>query len=143
MIFKTNTPEETKQSFEAFYRLFLNSGSSGGTTYVDRGTVATADFAETDLTINDAVQTLDLSSIIPDDAVMVLVRIRIRGAAEDQFLFYAGDYASGVNATRLKTQINNIYLETQVLVPVIDGNIKYNGEVSLTDIDITICGWWL
>ena len=141
MIFKTNTPEETKQSFEAFYRLFLSLESSGG-SFVNRGTAVALDFDQTDLTIDGKTNDLDLSSIIIGTAKAVLLRVRFRGAADNQLILYPGDYVSGYNANRFRTQDASIYFETMAVVPVSSGLIKYNIESTINYAYLTVCGWW-
>ena len=113
---------------------------------VNRGDAATWDFELADFTTDTAWHRLDLSSIVPSDAIMVKLFVRIKdGAIDSYILFRKRGNAYSYNRSELRTQVANQFTSGDIDV-FCDSNqvIEYYGSnLTFTKIDVTVKGWVL
>jgi hypothetical protein len=89
---------------------------------------------------------LDLSGIVPSNAVAVSLYVRAQDDATASFIFFRKNGNSNAYATPgLRTQAANVRNDNNVVVAC-DSNqvIEYfAANVTWIDLDITVLGWWL
>ncbi|KKN20896.1 hypothetical protein LCGC14_0931000 [marine sediment metagenome] len=145
----------------------------GGYIYIDRGEAATADFTKGSLTIDNSWHDLDLSSIVPSNAELVVFKCGV--SINDQ---WSGQNLQKVIFANANTETPGwntiasvpvpaiidpttfsfdpanadfrsyfIYTDNQFTLPLTaDKKIKYNVTTPSSDwtfIDIVIMGWWV
>ena len=127
--------------------LFLKSG--GGCTglggFVDRGDPASADFTQATLTEDATWRNLDLSSIIPTEAVSVLLKVQIQHPSGVGYIMFREDGNSNTpNASLVMATVASV-LAAQDVVCVVGAarTIEYYATASPTLIYITVGGWWV
>jgi len=114
--------------------------------YVSRGDPAAFDFAKPDLTLDDALHTLDLSGIIPANAkaVHIFMYIVCPGVGTC-FWLYATPAVNYLNSLGVTAQIAGIEIDVDGLLAVTEaGLVEYSGvAVAYTTIQILVKGWIL
>ncbi len=124
----------------------LSGSNLVGSQYVDRGDPATIDFDETALTTDGTWRDLDLSSIVPPDAKLVSLWIRVRDdAAGSSFSLRQNGNTNANNRDQIITQVANVWNSANMLVtPDTSGVVEYLADnLTWTDIWITVRGWWI
>lgn len=114
-----------------------------GEQFVDRGDPASVDFDETDLTLDSTWRTLDLSSIIPSDATLVLLRgYIVDTVATDDLYFREPGNSNSANVARLRAGAN-FNAVNDMLVMSSGQEIEYNGASGASpSIELVVGGWW-
>jgi len=118
----------------------------GRVNYVDRGDPVANDFVETDLTTDATYRDLDLSSIIPANTKLVLLRIMITDNSVSSMLsFRKNGNSGGYNIARVRTQISGVSNDANLLVsPDSNGVIEYHASnVAWDSIKIVVRGWFV
>lgn len=115
-----------------------------GPEYTDRGDPASVDFDETDLTLDATWRTLDLSSIIDEGAVLVLIRGYIADtSADDYVLLRTPGNSNEENVAKLRTGVELDMATDLWVTPDEDGTVEYKGNSGGSpDIRLTVGGWW-
>ena len=113
----------------------------------DRGLVTAADFslAGTPLVTDATWRNIDISSIVPVDTKAVLCRVTVEDNATMSIFYLKNNTgATDLNVSQITTQVANIALQMDCIVPVgSDRILKYWGtNTTFTDITILIKGWW-
>ena len=124
--------------------VFKAATGGGGNTYVDRGAVASAyDF--TSFTTDGAVHSLDLSGIIPADAVLVDIRVEVSdNLAAQAFLFDKPGRLSTYRNYGGRTRVVNVGVQKNLTVPVTSQAIEYYFDnTTWTTTRLTVLGWWI
>ena len=145
-----NTTEAIKNGLNNLIRVFADHNHDGinskkidsGQIFVNRGDSTGTDFT---LTKDSTWHTLDISSIVPKDAVLVMLLVRLYSTSSGQMVqFRHPDYSATLmgNVVVAELQVAGSYIYINVLVPASNGNIEYRANSSLTTAEITINGWW-
>ncbi|NIP22616.1 MAG: hypothetical protein GWN55_00370 [Phycisphaerae bacterium] len=124
-------------------RWFHSVGQSG---YVDRGDPSAYDWTHADLTEDGTWRDLDLSSIIPETAKLVHLRVIVQDDAASSSLALRENGNSNLhNGNAVRTQAPDIVNEGEVLVkPDKNRKIEYNAtNTTWTLINIVVRGWFL
>ena len=115
-------------------------------TFIDRGDPAAADFDQTGLTYDNAWHDLDLSGIVPANAVAVafLVVNKVNAIGTGTWIRQKGN-ANDFNLYLQIHQVANTFLVTDGVCPIgSDGLLEYKfSPIPYTGTQITIKGWWL
>jgi len=118
---------------------------SVGHKWTDRGNVASADFIKTDLTTDGAWHSLDLSSIIPVGAKLVMLRTNIIALATIGVM----KIRTNGNANAFNIDVSGMETDgfpkwdTLWVVPDASGIIEYwCTNVSYITITVTVGGWF-
>lgn len=114
--------------------------------FIDRGDPSAADFTQATLTTDATWRDLDLSSIIPESAVAVLLAVDIRDdAVGSSLLFRKNGNANNKTISGLNTQVLNVTLYSDCVVFCDTARIieYYGANVTFTAINITVKGWWI
>lgn len=129
------------------------AGADGadGHEFVDRGDPAAVDWDEGDLTINGAWHDLDLSAIVPDGAVLVLLRVVVVTADNGAISFRENGNANAINVATLSSHVpvmsppHEQYSADLLVAPSPNRIIEYKATAGWTvdSIDITVGGWWI
>lgn len=129
----------TQQSIKAYV-------DSKGSSFVDRGDPAAADWTEATLTADSVYHDLDLSSIVPAGAKAVLLRlIAVNSAADSYIGFRENGNSNGWNASYSASQVANVNFGADIIVSlsssaVIEYFIENSG--TWTSIDLIVAGYW-
>lgn len=122
------------------------SGLAGRTNYVDRGDPAAADFAQGDLTTDGTWQDLDLSGIVPEGAVCVVLQVLIYDDHPGSYIrFRKKGNTNTQNAYGIRIQLALMYTESNGLVSC-DANrvIQYMAsDITWDQIRIVVKGWFI
>ena len=119
---------------------------TAGHKWIDRGHLAAPDFELADFTRDGAWYELDLSGIIPKNAVAVDVRITCRETTADTQCLLSTDGAIGeYNTINAWTQSTTSYLCIMgLLTPTTDQKISYKFATGTWGfIECVIRGWWI
>lgn len=114
--------------------------------FVDRGDPADIDFLHSELILDGAWHSLDLSNIIPKGCVLVLLRVAnendVAGSAFD-CRKYGCIYQCNFSAVHCF--VSNMYNNQDVLViPDKNGVIEYLGNNQATSgLSLVVGGWWI
>jgi hypothetical protein len=111
----------------------------------DRGDPSSPDWEETDLTTDETWNDLDCSSIVPEDAIAIILYVKIRHSGANKILkFRKNGNSNEYNIMHLKTQVADITTQQQGIVFCdSDRVIEYYGsDITFDLIDITIIGWF-
>lgn len=144
-------PQEYQEVFRYICRKLETDVSSTETTinqttgesFVDRGDPASPDFTEADLTLDGSWNSLDLSAIIPSDAVLVLVHGYMEDTVDtDNIHFREPGNSNTANAARLRAGGGFQGVNDMLVVPSGQA-ISYNGSSGASPvIELTVGGWW-
>jgi hypothetical protein len=110
-----------------------------------RGYPTAVDYAVGDLTTNGTWQSLDLSSIVDSGAKTVLLGVQVADdAAASIIQFQDSDTNSVVNLSQIATQVDNISVYADMIVPLTSARVLYYKASNLTfsTINIVVRGWW-
>ncbi len=114
--------------------------------YVDRGDPVAQDFDDADLTTDGAWHDLDLSSIVPNGAIAVALRLSVKdGAVDSRVRFRKNGNSNTANVAQIRTQVIDLFINADLKVGC-DSNrvIEYwASSLAFTNIDITVKGWWI
>lgn len=113
--------------------------------YEDRGNATGYDWDETDLTTNGDWHALDLSSVIPQDTKLVLLRVTVEDDVINRQLFfrqYGND--NTFNASVAYTQVADQSISFDCIIAVdSERRVEYlASNATWTRIDILVKGWW-
>lgn len=118
---------------------------SGRHAYVPRGNLAADDFTEATLTTDGTYNTLDLSSIIPEGAVAVFLKMYVQDGVAGMNMYVKSNSSSGQNYLALSTQASTIdnFQYGNVALPS-NRQILYYGSNTIFDrFRISVLGWWI
>jgi hypothetical protein len=112
------------------------------------GNPATNDFEKTDLTDDTNWNDLDLSSIIPTNAIAVLIKVLVLDATANQYVHLRQNGQTQDKLTALtKNQVANIIVSLSHIVAVdSDRKLEIKCSVKPTDwtqISLMVLGWWI
>lgn len=114
--------------------------------YFGRGDAGAFDFQVGDFTQDNVWRNLDLSSIVPANTVLVLLRIVCRSTkADDVFNLRTNGYGNVFNVVRVQSRIANIRNSLDIHVtPDSNGIIEYKCLQGFFDLlNVTVAGWWM
>lgn len=115
-----------------------------GLRYVSRGDLAANDFSGFDLAQDGAWHTLNLSTIVPASAKLVLVRFGgYSTSLGEAFNVKAAGYTNNINMRSLGEPVANQSAEAREIFECIGQAIQY--QISFASWDsrfLTICGWF-
>lgn len=121
-------------------------GAAGALNYVDRGDPAVEDFDRDDVTEDGNWHDLDLSSIVPANAVMVHIHVTIDGGtANSYFYFRKNGNSNDINMGGVRGLTDGQFIHTDVFVAC-DANrvVEYMAANWAYDsISIRVRGWVL
>lgn len=113
--------------------------------YIDRGDPSSWDFEVADFTTDGTWKELDLSSIVPSNAVAVNIKVQVLDDTVGSYLrFRTNGNSNEVNRVEVATQTLNFYSHMCGTI-ALDSNKKigYKGSnVTFTYIFLTISGWF-
>lgn len=113
--------------------------------FTDRGDPAAADKIASGLIIDSAFHDWDLSAIVPAGATSVLLRVVANNtSASATLLLRKNGNSNSANVTRLDTQVANIYVFADAVVPCDSNRIieYYVANSGTWNITLTVAGWW-
>jgi hypothetical protein len=111
----------------------------------DRGDPSAYDFTLGDLTTNGTWQDLDLSSIVPEDAIAVVLRVSIQDDATNNVLRFRKNGNSNTHSMQVvNTQVADLVNNAQFIVFCdTDRVIEYYAtNTTWTAINIVVTGWF-
>ena len=113
--------------------------------FVDRGDPAAYDFRETDLTLDSTWRDLDLSGVVPSNAVAVSMAVNIQDdAAGTRVKLRKNGNSNDKNIAQFYSIVAGVLNPQDKLVACdSDQKIEYNASAGIDAIYITIKGWWL
>lgn len=119
-------------------------GAGGGQRFYDRGDPAGIDWTHADLTMDDTWRDLDLSSVVPAGASLVLFVVVLSdndlGAI---FGMRKNGCTNDYNRTSVRSTVVNQAIYCNMLVACDSARIiEYKATVSLTRLELTVAGWW-
>ena len=110
---------------------------SGG-SLIDRGTELFYDFNQTDLTLDDTTREINLSAIVPNGTIWVLLSVKYKGGTvEDYLTFMSADYDSK-NSRLLYIMVDDKYACDDVWIPVSSGKIGYKIPNTVTNVYLIV-----
>ena len=113
--------------------------------FVDRGDPADSDYDQAALTVDGNYNDLDLSAIVPANAIAVLLRIKMADAVAIRWCYLRKNGNTNVwNMSTCKTQVNGEWATFDCIVPC-DANrvIEYNITAGTAAFELTVGGWWI
>lgn len=115
------------------------------TSFIDRGDPVIWDYGTGDFTPDDAWHELDLSSLVPEGAKEVSLRVVIEHSAVDKVLYFRkhGNVASN-NIGGARTQVSMVIFEADTNV-ALDENRKIDYHLNSPAwiiVHLTVKGWW-
>jgi hypothetical protein len=114
--------------------------------YVDRGDPGSYDWDEGDLTTDDTWNDLDLSSIVPENAILVALSGNLADDAVNSYLQFRknGNTNTVVKASQ-RTQVANVVIDFDLIVACdSDRVIEYLGaNLTFSSINLVVKGWWI
>ena len=112
--------------------------------YEDRGDPSTYDFIKTDFTTDGNWHDLDLSSIIPEETVLVHVRVRLSSSFLAGLQFRKKGNSNTINVAVMKIQVAGVYYYEDFLVACDnDRKIQYlASNLAWTALDFSVRGWF-
>ena len=122
------------------------SGLVGRLNYVDRGDPDAFDWTQGNFTQDSTWRDLDLSSIVPAGAVLVLFRCLIRHAIVSKtFGLRKNGNSNEYSRVRPISQVANIPVEYNLIIECDeDRKVEYNAEAnSWSNIDLVVMGWFV
>jgi len=115
--------------------------------FVARGDPSSFDFVKTQLSTDGSWHALDLSSIVPAWASMVLLSVTVEDNLVGSFIrFRTLGYSNVATSTRLFTQVANQLISAQLLVFCHKASRIIAYRTTNTDfnsLNITVVGWYL
>jgi len=114
--------------------------------YIDRGDPATADFTKGDFVVDGNWYAKDLSSIVPEGAQAVALRLYAKSSAANRFImFRENGNVNEQNMSYIRTQIASLSFGCDIVVPLdADRKIETRVQAALWEaIEVTVKGWWL
>jgi len=114
--------------------------------YEYRGEPGGFDFDQGDLTTDEAWHDLDLSSIIPAGTVAVDLVVSVTDETAGNVIYFRKNgLASNYTSPKIRTQVANIQITDNILVPVdSNGKIEYlTTNTTWTEIKIVVSGWFI
>jgi len=110
---------------------------------IDRGDPIASDFTQADMTLDNAWHDLDLSAIVPADAIWVMFIVELRHNVGDGFLQFRKNGNANVFASpKVYVQVVNEEVAAQMLVPCDDAQIiEYRADLNIQFVTMTILGW--
>ena len=113
-------------------------------SYVDRGDPASWDYSKADLTTDGQWHTLDLSSIVPEGATLVHLKIKAQIAYNNMIIGFCkkGIVNKQNGATLMIRHGNNEYYEEAWVACDADRKIEYwTSDQTWVMLDILVRGW--
>jgi hypothetical protein len=111
----------------------------------NRGNLTVWDFTLTDFITDDDWHILDLSSIVPEDTVVVMFRVRMRNSkVGSKVIFKEAGIAQGINASAIKIQAGNAQRDTERWVFVNDlRQVEYliTDNTNWSQLDVAVRGY--
>ena len=125
-------------------RIFTDNGDFA--VYVDRGDPVDYDFQVGDLTTDGAWHDLDLSSIVPEGATLVHLRILVMDGLTVQLLYIAEKgNSNAANSLFVQTQVANIVSFNEGIVKLDSSRVvQYKASnTTWTTMNIVVRGWYI
>ena len=118
-----------------------------GDQFVSRGGTDGWDFEKADLLINDLWHDMDLSAIIPENAVAVQLRVEFRNTAANRYVtFREKGIGDEYCIYKKMTQVGDVYKHLYPMLHV-DGNRKIEYKVDSGNgwsyINIVVLAWFI
>lgn len=114
--------------------------------FFDRGDPVAYDFQKADFTTDNSWRDLDLSPIVPADAKLILLRIRLTGNAIGAVArFRTKGYVNSSNIPNPGLMVANILHRYDIFVaPDSNRFVQYRiSNIIWANVDVTVGGWWL
>ena len=111
----------------------------------DRGDPSSNDFEVGDLTTDETWNDLDLSSIVPEDAIAVILSVRVQdGQAGNVVKFRKKGNSNTNNSVSIRTQVADVNIDQQVTVFCDTSRViqYYGTNTTFTTINIVVSGWY-
>ena len=128
------------------YNLFMREAMKGLVDmFIDRGDPAAYDFVKTDLTLDDAWNDMDLSSIVPAGAKAVLICGHLEGTAVDwKIIFRKKGNTNEINHCGMETIRAGVERHRSCIVAVDAARImQYKADSETwTTLSLAVRGWW-
>lgn len=123
-----------------------NAAAIAAKGYVARGDVETTDFTQNDITADFTWRELDLSNIVPENAVGVLLFcVLLSPTVQAQFAFRKAGYSYTENASRHYVQVTNVNTGEHPIIPLnAERKIEYRASNhTWTSVTIAVAGWFV
>lgn len=114
--------------------------------YVDRGDFSGADFTIADFTRDGNWHDLDLSHIVPENTVLVSLRVTLKGTVQDKnFVLRENGNVNAGNVFIMTLQTSNAFFpEMGWVVPDANRVIEYKiDDLSINQVYMAVNGWWV
>ena len=124
---------------------FLTQEQEKGHRFYGRGDIAAVDFSLSSLTTDGAYHNLDLSLIIPNGTVAVLLRVAlVDDAAGSYILFRKKGDANAHRAMVVRSQVANVWTDADGIMPIGESKkLEYKASnLTFSDMLIVVKGWW-
>ena len=118
--------------------------AEGGLVYVSRGDVAEYDFEVGDLITDGTWRVLDISSIVPPQAILIDGRIEVSDNLTSQAVYLRPyGHVNVKNRSSVITQVSGITVVANFSLVIYDQRIEYFASNTVwTAITIQPFGWW-
>jgi hypothetical protein len=127
-------------------RKIYNYALGASMQFVDRGDPSAWDFVLTDLITDGAWHDMDLSAIVPANAIAAVLDVTYsEGAAGNYILFRKKGNVNEINMGVTRVQVPNVVNDSCLIVALSsDGKIQYlTTNTTFTVINILVRGWFL
>jgi hypothetical protein len=121
------------------------TASTVGEIFVGRGDPAAYDWDETDLTLDETWNDLDLSSVVWDGASAVLLRVAVVDETPGlEFKMRQNGNSNAINVEEIATQVANQGHQQSFILSCDSAEmVEYWGtNTTWSGIDIVVAGWW-
>jgi len=111
----------------------------------ERGDPAAVDFDVDDLTQDETWNDLDLSTIVPEDAVSVVLEVKIKDDAVNSIVkLRKNGNTNAISVASLKTQVADISVYQNITIPCDTSRVieYYATNTTWTIMDVTVVGWF-
>jgi len=117
-----------------------------GIYWVDRGDTATPDLETGDFVADSAWHDLNLSGIVPSNAILMYCRLILNSVnLGDRLLLRKKGYTSEYNMSDIRIVVPNIYTIAYPIISLNENGIaeykRLNPEFNF--IEMTVRGWWI
>jgi len=120
------------------------SGNTG-MIYIDRGDIASYDFEVGDLITDGTWRVLDISSIVPANAKVIVGRIEVNDNSVGKAVYLRPyGYTNVKNRSSVITQVTNVTVVANFSLAIYDQKIEYMASnTAWTAITIQPFGWFI
>ena len=124
---------------------FLTQEQEKGHRFYGRGDIAAVDFSLSSLTTDGAYHNLDLSLIIPNGTVAVLLRVALVDDAAGSYILFRKKGDANVHRVMVvRSQVANIWTDADGIMPIGESKkLQYQtSNLTFSDMLIVVKGWW-